>query len=258
MIFQAETVRTTVQSKVPAETGESGEGRAAESKVRTLLRKPQKTKVTTLKYTVDNPSSCKISDNLSDSCKTHCKICGEAFFLGYMRTHTLKFHGIQITKYKEMYGQFEIIEKVFHKCHLCGLVVLMDSDILGGHIKGTHKMKEKDYKEKYCIYSDSPMKKNPLGVKKSSLIKNSKVMKQEEETFYPFTDKKSLVGQLAKLEKENSEQNVLKVSGSDVGASHIVEEKLLREGEDPHLNFLHDESVEGMGEVVMFKGCGRR
>ena len=49
--------------------------------------KPQKTKVTTLKYTVDNPSSCKISDNLSDSCKTHCKICGEAFFLGYMRTH---------------------------------------------------------------------------------------------------------------------------------------------------------------------------
>ena len=38
MIFQAETVRTIVQSKVPAETGESGEGRAAESKVRTLLR----------------------------------------------------------------------------------------------------------------------------------------------------------------------------------------------------------------------------
>ena len=64
-----------------------------------------------------------------------------------------------------MYGQFEIIEKVFHKCHLCGNFFLMDSDILVGHIKGTHKMKEKAYKERYCIYNPT------AGVKKSKVKK---------------------------------------------------------------------------------------
>ena len=30
--------------------------------------------------------------------------------------------------------------------------MLLDSDALGHHIKNTHKMKEKDYKDKYCVY----------------------------------------------------------------------------------------------------------
>ena len=30
--------------------------------------------------------------------------------------------------------------------------MLLDSDALGGHIKNIHKMKEKDYKDKYCVY----------------------------------------------------------------------------------------------------------
>jgi len=75
-----------------------------------------------------------------------------------MRSHTLSKHGIQITRYKEIHGPFEIIEKVFHKCYLCGKLVLLDSDSLGGHIKGTHKLKEKDYKEKYCNYATSKHK----------------------------------------------------------------------------------------------------
>ena len=108
----------------------------------------KKTNLAPLKCPLYNPGSCKISDNIADSCKTHCKICGEAFFLVKMRSHTLQCHNIQITRYKELYGLFEIIEKVFHKCRLCGKIVLMDSDALGAHIKGKHKMKEKDYKEK--------------------------------------------------------------------------------------------------------------
>ena len=62
-------------------------------------------------------------------------------------------HELQITKYKDLYGPFEIIEKVFHKCHLCGKILLLDSDAMGGHIKGTHKMKEKEYKERFMTYS---------------------------------------------------------------------------------------------------------
>ena len=41
---------------------------------------------------------------------------------------------------------------MWHACHLCGKLVLLDSDALGGHIKNIHKMKEKDYKDKYCVY----------------------------------------------------------------------------------------------------------
>lgn len=44
------------------------------------------------------------------------------------------------------------VQVVWHSCHLCGKLVLLDSDALGAHIKSTHKMKEKDYKDKYCVY----------------------------------------------------------------------------------------------------------
>ena len=116
----------------------------------------------------------------------------------------------------------------------------MDSDILGGHIKGTHKMKEKAYKEKYCI------SKPTAGVKKS------KVMTDEEEPLNSFADKTSLVGQLAKLEKEHSVENVNnEVSCSDGEPTNMIEENLLKEGEDQHKSFLNDgwvgEDVIGMG-----------
>ena len=199
--------------------------------------KPKKNNTTPLKYLADDSSSFKISDNLSDSCKTHCKICGKAFFLSNMRSHSLKSHSIQITRYKEMYGQFEIIEKVFHKCHLCGKIVLMDSDILGGHIKGTHKMKEKAYKEKYCI------SKPTAGVKKS------KVMTDEEEPLNSFADKTSLVGQLAKLEKEHSVENV----NNEVSCSDGEPTKMMEEREDQHKSFLNDGWV---GDNVMGMGLG--
>ena len=101
-----------------------------------------------------------------------------------------------------MYGQFEIIEKVFQKCHLCGKIVLIDSDILGGHTKGIHKMKKKVHNKKHCTY------KTTAGAKKSSVIKRSKVMKDEYEPLISFADKISLVGQLSKLWKEHSEENV--------------------------------------------------
>ena len=63
----------------------------------------------------------------------------------YIRKHTLSKHQVQITDYKKTYGPFKIIKKVFHKCHICGKIVLLDRDALGTHIRGTHKMKEKEY-----------------------------------------------------------------------------------------------------------------
>ena len=164
------------------------------------IRKPKcpKKYSAPLKFRVEDPGSCKISDNLENSCKTHCKICGNTYILANMRTHTLNSHGMQITMYKEMYGQFEIIEKVFHKCHLCEKIVLLDSDTLGAHIKRAHQMKEKTYKKKFCI------SKPAAGDNQTLKIKKTRLKKFVEE---PQKDKTSLVGQLANLEKERSEEN---------------------------------------------------
>ena len=164
------------------------------------IRKPKWPKKISapLKFMVEDPGSCKISDDLANSCKTHCKICGISYLLANMRMHTINSHGMQITKYKEMYGQFEIIKKVFHKCHLCGKIVLFDSDTLGAHIKRAHQMKEKTYKKKFCI------SKSAAGTKQTLKIKKPSMKKFVEE---PPKDKTSLGGQLANLEKELSEEN---------------------------------------------------
>ena len=42
----------------------------------------------------------KFSNNLADSCKTACKICGQIFKLEVMRGHTKKDHGLVIKEYK--------------------------------------------------------------------------------------------------------------------------------------------------------------
>jgi hypothetical protein len=134
-----------------------------------------------VKVAANDPTGCKLSDDLADSCKTLCKICGEAFFLVAMRGHTLRQHNIQITKYKEVHGPFEIIEKVYHKCHLCGKVVLLDGDTLGSHIKTAHKMKEKAYKEQYCINTAAKVMKAGTLMKNIGVKQAQKILKKDSE-----------------------------------------------------------------------------
>ena len=59
----------------------------------------------------------RFSNNLMDSCRTICKLCGKQFRFNTMRAHTKKEHGMQITEYKAKFNQFfyDIVEKVFHR-----------------------------------------------------------------------------------------------------------------------------------------------
>ena len=59
----------------------------------------------------------KFSNNMSDCCKTACKLCGKFIPLHIMRNHTKKDHGMKITEYKTKSNQlfFDIVEKVFHR-----------------------------------------------------------------------------------------------------------------------------------------------
>ena len=110
-------------------------------------KKVKKFKVTPLRVPIPTDENCKFSDDLDDSVCTICKICDAEVTLTGMRRHTKLKHKLKITKYKELHGPFKIIEHVYHKCHLCDKILILDNDAMGGHIKFTHKMKEKVYKE---------------------------------------------------------------------------------------------------------------
>jgi len=134
-----------------------------------------------LRVSIPEEKDCKLSDDLADSVKTLCQICQLPITLTGMRSHTMLKHRLQITKYKELYGQFEIIEHVFHKCHLCGKIMLLDCDAMGGHIKGTHKMKEREYKRAFMTSSSaSSVYSNPNPNQTTSTAKsNSFVWKKK-------------------------------------------------------------------------------
>jgi len=133
---------------------DSGNIKQSESTLPSLEKKTKvmKKNSTPLRVSIPDEGDCKLSDDLADSVKTLCQICQLPVTLTGMRSHTLLKHEIQITKYKELYGPFQIIEHIFHKCHLCGKILLLDSDAMGGHIKGIHKMKERDYKTRFMTY----------------------------------------------------------------------------------------------------------
>lgn len=125
------------------------------SPLKTTNQSKNSKKSAILRVTIPDEKNCKLSDDLADSVKTMCQICELPINLTGMRSHTMLKHNLQITKYKELYGSFQIIEHVFHKCHLCGQILLLDSDAMGVHIKGKHKMKEREYKTAFMTSSSS-------------------------------------------------------------------------------------------------------
>ena len=78
----------------------------------------------------ENQAEVRFSNDMSDACKTICKICQKPIFLVTLRSHTRNIHKIAIDEYKKVYGNHRnaIIEKVYHKCGLCCKTILLDSD----------------------------------------------------------------------------------------------------------------------------------
>jgi len=136
-------------------SNEASEGPSSDLPSLPIIKKPKQIKKcsTPLRVSIPAEEDCKLSDDLADCVRTLCQICQASVTLTNMRSHTQGVHKLQITKYKELYGPFQIIEHVFHKCHLCGKILLLDNDAMGGHIKSTHKMKEREYNERFMTYS---------------------------------------------------------------------------------------------------------
>jgi len=98
-------------------------------------------------------SELKLSNDMADACRTHCKLCDDAVKLVAMRNHTRKRHGMTITQYKAQFGvEYQIIEKIFHKCGICEKVIILCSDSVATHLKTPgHNMSHKLYNQKFMV-----------------------------------------------------------------------------------------------------------
>ena len=75
-------------------------------------------------------------------------------------------------------GEFDpLVEKVTHKCRLCGSVVLHDNNYLPNHIVVTHKLKISDYYEKFVLDDDGD--DDSTGDDESNKNKLQKTIKKE-------------------------------------------------------------------------------
>ena len=107
----------------------------------------------------------KFSNSTSDYCRTTCKICGKVSLISNMRTHSKEKHSMVITEYKKKYNQefYDIVEKVFHKCGICKLPLLLDSDVVAAHLTGnktTHNMTHKEYNMKFMVLKNQMKNQN--------------------------------------------------------------------------------------------------
>ena len=109
----------------------------------------------------------RLSNRTSDYNKTACKVCGKKIALGVMRNHTKVFHQMTITEYKENFQQhyYTVDEPIFHRCGLCKVIVLLDSDSIAMHLRnnsGTHGLTHSEYNQKFLnlAYAAHKTKKN--------------------------------------------------------------------------------------------------
>ena len=210
----------------------------------------------------------RFSNNTLDYCKSACKICGEALSLTRMREHTKKRHDMVITEYKKKFNQtyYDIIEKVFHKCGICEIPVLFDSDIISSHLGGNgkaHNISHKEYNLKFMVIQQGSKRKsdeeapNPKAAKlpdmntKANLEKKKKqesqVVKSQETISKEDPGKTNVSGKIAK----NYNLNEVLKPGTNAKKENAMAKDVLEEV-DNSLDELADE-FENIQSIKSFR-----
>ena len=91
----------------------------------------------------------RISNNTRDVIRTVCQLCQGDFPVSRMRMHTKQCHGIPVSEYKVQFNiasdrDYQLVEKVLHKCGICGHFLLLCADVIAVHIK-RHKITHANY-----------------------------------------------------------------------------------------------------------------
>jgi len=104
-----------------------------------------------------------ISNDMSNANKAACVLCGKVQTCSTMRSHTKAVHNLSISDYKRKFGdpRTHVVDPVYHKCGLCGVLILLDGDSLASHCNGMHKMVLSAYSSQFLITKYN----NPTAVK---------------------------------------------------------------------------------------------
>jgi hypothetical protein len=105
-----------------------------------------------------------ISNDLADYTLAECQVCGVQKPLHGLRAHTQSQHNMSITEYKQNFGtDLKLVERVFHKCGICGEKILHDSDSIATHLKRPgHNISHKNYNKLHMADSRGAGRKESM------------------------------------------------------------------------------------------------
>ena len=119
-----------IKQAAPRKAGGQLVRRSRENGTLEIARKLEAPRV---RYTADDGSL--VSNDMFDYVRVGCRLCRKRVNMSNLRAHTRRCHSMTITKYKRIYGAELIpVELVWHRCGICGDLVMMDSDCIEQHL----------------------------------------------------------------------------------------------------------------------------
>ena len=116
------------------------------------LETARKLEAPRVRYTADDGSL--VSNDMFDYVRVGCRLCRKRVNMSNLRGHTRRCHSTTITEYKRIYGAELIpVELVWHKCGICGDLVMLDFDCIEKHLnqKGHPEITHQAYKLLYMV-----------------------------------------------------------------------------------------------------------
>ena len=113
-----------------------------------------------------NEPGPRISNDLADRVQVQCKLCSITMTRSRLRSHTRAAHDMTIKDYSELTGPIILIEEVFHRCQLCGDLVLLDRDSMASHLRavGHRRISHSEYNRVFMV--DSMLQKRLVKTEK--------------------------------------------------------------------------------------------
>ena len=105
----------------------------------------------------NDPKCLLVSNDRANLVSVQCRICMKITRLNDLRMHTQKKHSIAITDYRKMFlGEPQLLERILHRCAICGNLLLLDTDSIKSHLR-CHNMKLKQYSQNYMVNTKKPI-----------------------------------------------------------------------------------------------------
>ena len=93
------------------------------------------------------------SNNKKDFCKVECKICGGVKQVSSMYYHVTRAHKMRIQDYNSKHGRYTarnlLTTTVYHRCGVCNMELLFDSQSISNHVIKKHNMGVAAYSKQF-------------------------------------------------------------------------------------------------------------